>query len=410
MSIFINTKDQLIDTDFFDRRVKLGPPETLTSKQKTTLYIDAYKFIKTQLLASTRDVSTKELKKLVHKHYFDPINTVNTSPETRGAPTSPLLSKTLESYYEKQLEFLAHRSANLNKAYIQTFEFFLEVRNQTTTIRDINPMFLNEFVKWRYTFRKPNCSRKGEVSDATIKKEVNELKRCIEWAYLNEFIDIIPRVFATKYKLPLKGNVKPIIPLTIEQQLRLLKYTKERSEPHHDLLLFLLVTGIRRGELDTLTQDSFDLKSNTININQMSIGGSLKSGKTESAPRVIPMCRAIEQILKRGHLLAETYLRPLKCVKQVVVYQSPPSERLASFVSRLRKSSEFSYFNIHLLRHTFITNHLQAGEDLLKVSRIVGHKSISITSDRYGKYAQLQNSKVFIKHILSIEKYNFKTP
>lgn len=72
-------------------------------------------------------------------------------------------------------------TVHLNVAYNETLEYFLNIHFKGIFSTDkINREVVSQFVEWRYNYRKPNCSRKDEVSDATIQEEVAELRRCLE--------------------------------------------------------------------------------------------------------------------------------------------------------------------------------------------------------------------------------------
>ena len=65
-------------------------------------------------------------------------------------------------------------------------------------------------------------------------------------------------------------------------------------------------------------------------------------------------------------------------------------QRIRDLVARVRGRAKLpKHFTPHCLRHTYATLLLQRGEELLYVSRQLGHAQVSITADRYGKWLVL---------------------
>ncbi|MGZ3724448.1 MAG: tyrosine-type recombinase/integrase [Pseudobdellovibrio sp.] len=54
--------------------------------------------------------------------------------------------------------------------------------------------------------------------------------------------------------------------------------------------------------------------------------------------------------------------------------------------NKIREKIKFEkYWCNHILRHSFATNYLKAGGDMLKLQKILGHKSLKMTVDLYGQ-------------------------
>lgn len=379
--------NQLVDRDFFGRQIKIKAPERLATKGKQKRFIDVFKHLKAQLIImNSHTIPTKQLKELLTASYFNgaPLNLLE---EIKSPQSVIMVSELISRYKKNHLRNLQHKSKHLNIKYIETFEHFLETHKDLDNIHALSTSFANTFTEWRYRTRLGNSSKNKPISDATISKEWGELRRCFEWHSAQGDHCLELNIFKSSYKLPLTGVKKAITPLGIEAQLELLECLRQESPFFHDCILFLLSTGIRRGELNTLSPSSFDLESECIQINSISIGNSIRSGKTEAAPRIIPLSNTCRNLLERKHIFNENS-------------KVATSNRLSNYVSRKRATdSLFKNFNLHILRHSYITNILQAGKyPLVEVSKIVGHKSISLTSDRYGKYASFGSEKMKQKY------------
>ena len=64
--------------------------------------------------------------------------------------------------------------------------------------------------------------------------------------------------------------------------------------------------------------------------------------------------------------------------------------RLRRAMNAVLKRARLPHFTPHCLRHTYARVQLERGEELLYVSRQLGHASIGITADRYGQWARVR--------------------
>lgn len=404
MSIFINKNDQLIDKNFFGRRVKYKLPKWVKLQRDKTQFIQDHQIIKRWLTnRGCHDFTGKEMQFVVIE-YFEGTDDDKTNILKDGiyvaprpeAKTTPLVDY-IEEYQDHITKNATHKTKDLNLAYLDTWSIYANTQHPNRLkLEHIDIDLLYHFTNWRYDFRKPNCSRRGLVSDATIIKEVRELKKCLEWCYTKELCDHIPRIFQVKYKLPTRQIRKAVTPLDMDKQLLLLKHCRERETPVvHDLILFLMSTGMRIGELDVIDKSSFNLELGTLEIHSLSINNSISGGKTTSAPRVLPLTPTLIELYQRGHIFNDKR----KVGNLRLKMRGKKSERLQSTLKRRKRHTptevfpefdfDFEDFSFHQLRHSFVTNLLLAEEDVAKVSRMAGHASINITFDRYGKYANM---------------------
>lgn len=410
MSTFINANNQLTDKDFFGTKVVYKLPKSLSNKSEKNKFKTCHNTIKQLLTTSRGKIPTQELKELVSIYY-------NATPEQQSAilregipnhssePSTPSFSHLTHLYAQFIQDHKVHKTKYLNLNYLDTWNIFNQIHFKgDLTLENVNRDLLNQFVNWRHEFRKPNCSRSGLVSDATIHKEIQELKNCFEWCFSENLSNEVPRIFQVKYKAPTRGVRQEVIPLSVDEQKNLIEQMTQEDPFYHDYFLLLLITGLRVGEINKLSRDSFDLEEGTLTIHSLSIGNTIVGGKTEAAPRRLPLNPTLISIFERGHIFQSsktykigknTYDKPLKGKRD---------SRIQSFISARKEQGKLSKsFHLHQLRHTFVTNNLQAERSTLEVSRWAGHKSINITTDRYGKYLQLGIEKIRVKYVVHLE-------
>ena len=139
-----------------------------------------------------------------------------------------------------------------------------------------------------------------------------------------------------------------------------------------DMILFAVNTGLRQGELLLLTWSRVNLLRKTILITET------KNGK----PKTLPLNKFALDVLNNRS--------KVRSIKGDLVFfdqsgkKIHPNNLRASFYIVLRKVG-IEDFRWHDLRHTFATRLAQAGKDLYKISKLLGHKDITMTQ-RYAHH------------------------
>ena len=192
------------------------------------------------------------------------------------------------------------------------------------------------------------------VSPATINREMSCLKtfyvKAIEW----EKIETNPAAKIKKFKeLAKKDRI-----LTVAEMSRLI----DAASPDIRLALIIaLNTGMRRGEILSLQWKDVDLVKGYVHIPET------KSGK----PRDIPMNSLVFEALSERKQQGE-FLFPNTETKSHV------KDVKTAFKGACQRA-DIKGLRFHDLRHTAASKMIEAGIDLVTVSRILGHASIQMT-------------------------------
>lgn len=154
-------------------------------------------------------------------------------------------------------------------------------------------------------------------------------------------------------------------------------YKLENStNKYKDFFVFLLYTGLRRGEIAGLKWEDIDFKNNEIHVQRsmsfLNNQGSLKSTKT-GKNRIVPILDKTRQILERQS-------------KSTYVFNKQDGNHLTeSAIDRMHESilkDTGLNFKLHELRHTFCTILYYAGVSSIQASEIMGH-SLAVMQDIY---------------------------
>ncbi len=208
---------------------------------------------------------------------------------------------------------------------------------------------------------------------ATANRLIATLKHCIhkgqQWEMVTE--ETLKRVRQVKF---LPENNKRLRYLSKDECRILLNACNGNLKA---IVTFALNTGCRRGEILSLKWESIDLKHGFITLDRT------KNGDRRDIPisdALRPVLLGLTRRLDSPHVFFDPATgKPFKDVKR-------------SFHTACRRAG-IRDFKFHDLRHTFASHLVMAGVDITTVSKLLGHKSLTMTL-RYSHLApnHLQNA------------------
>jgi integrase len=215
---------------------------------------------------------------------------------------------------------------------------------------------------------------------ATVNRALAALKhmlgKAVEWGYLS-------------------ANPAKRVKLSKEENQRLRRLTDEEMEklfgaaPEHlrPILLCALHTGMRKGEILSLTWDRVDFQNGFIRVTRT------KSGKA----REVPMTPELTETLRRIKMsrLKEGNVAKLSEARRTYVFRSSrDSEHFdcrKAFDTACRKAG-LEDFHFHDLRHCFASWFMESGGDLYTLQGILGHAGPAMTQ-RYAHLSRGHNKR-----------------
>jgi integrase len=170
-----------------------------------------------------------------------------------------------------------------------------------------------------------------------------------------------------------------------------------RNTMLYPIAVVALGTGMRRGELCALRWQDVDLKVGTLQVKQSvektrADGLRFKEPKTRHGRRTISLApsvitclqehrtRQLEQRMKLG------LGKPAADALVFATYDGQPRspDSLGHKFSKALEDAGLPHVTLHTLRHTHASMLIKSGEDILTVSRRLGHASAAITLGEYG--------------------------
>lgn len=225
-------------------------------------------------------------------------------------------------------------------------------------------------------------------SPTTYNEHLKHFKACMRWAYREEIISdisFLERLPKLKEPTPQEKDAQKYL-----EKDELQKVLAGMKEKDWELLTrFLVLTGLRIGELIALTISDVDLSARNISITKTysTITNAISSTKTDSSRRdvyiqddLLPVCR---EIFDRRRSLKEKF-----GTKTDLFFPDIDGGYMqyAAYAKYLRENTERLIgraLSPHALRHTHVALLAENGISLEVISRRLGHSNSAITKEVY---------------------------
>lgn len=296
---------------------------------------------------------------------------------------------------------LFKKDFTLNDFSIKFFELYLNtVRAHVFKHRKahydlkIKPYFGNKLInsitqlqleEWQNSLLK-------KFSVASVVKYRSVFNSILEKAYINDLITSnpfkrvkSPTAATKKFKKLDEQENDSIHPFNKDEIFKILNNT---SGNLHYFIFIMFYTGIRPGELISLTWNDIDFEKRRIAVDKTIFQGKVGNVKTQSSVRYVDILPPLYEKLLELKEITYSY-------KYLIVNNSKKSfyshcilnTRFKAILNKLG----IQYRSIYNLRHTFASHmisNIKNGVDILWVSKMLGHKDITVTLRVYAKYIQ----------------------
>lgn len=285
------------------------------------------------------------------------------------------------NYIEEFIKYLKVIKKDSNYTLINYKNDLLELYDFYTDLLNIDETIVKEYLEYLYS---KNLNRNS------ISRKLSAIRSFYNYLLKENIIKIN---HFKEISNPKKAKTLPKYAKDNDLEKMFASFNKEKPlDQRNSLILEMLyATGIRVSELTNIKLNDIDKHNNSIKI--------LGKGSKERIVFYGSFCEdALNLYLKDGRakLLKKNndYLFLNKNGKKL-------SERyIREIINKTVKNCEINYhISPHTLRHTFATDMLNAGADLMSVKELLGHSTINTTSI----YTHVSNEQ--IKKI-----YNFAHP
>lgn len=232
------------------------------------------------------------------------------------------------------------------------------------------------------------------LSSSTIHKHYNALSGIFKHAIKKEIINKNPLDKVDRPSVTYKES--QVYNATEEKQL--LKLLENEKNKQQTLIVKVaLKTGMRKGEILALQWEDVDFSTNTIHVRHSlsytkANGYQLKEPKTKGSNRDLGVPIKLMNELKKHIYKKKTDRMEADELwrggEYYFVFSSDLGKPLlpsvpTQWLDRFLKRNGFKKITFHSLRHTFATGLVNRGGNINKISKFLGHSSISMTVDTY---------------------------
>jgi len=227
----------------------------------------------------------------------------------------------------------------------------------------------------------------------TVQKYRSILYSILEKAVDNDIIikNPLSKVTSPKLLKNFRNQEENVDPFT-EDELNTI--IKEANGYMKNFIRFMYATGIRPGEIIALQWDDIDFDRKIIKIYKTRMRDKEGDTKTLASTREVDLLPLAENALKDqkqitgndGYIFVNSSKNPFYSHDIIGV----------NFQKLLAKCSVQARV-LYNLRHTFASQLISKGADIVWVSRMLGHKDVSITLKVYTKFIEEDDEKRFKK-------------
>ena len=305
------------------------------------------------------------------------------------------MSTTVLSAIESYSYTVLSLSPETQKWYLQKLKVFGEwCKAQDITLETLKPLHLRQFAEYLKTRINPRTGK--PITTYTQHGYFQVIKTFIKWCTDEEDFEECVNDKLLKKVPKIKVDIKVIEVFTDDHIRALFEATKKEETEwlavrDRAILSCLFDTGMRASELINLTLEHVHLSKHDV---YLKIYG--KGNKWREVPLGLSACAALHKYIHR--------YRPKVKHQEVFLNRAGDPLTLSGLVQLIPRLGRWGHVkgvrcSCHTARHTFALNYLKNGGDIFKLSRLLGHTSVTVT-ENYLRAFQAKDTRTGGKSVL----------
>ena len=279
------------------------------------------------------------------------------------------------------VESKSTKEASTWRGYKRVCEGHLLPIFEKVEIQDLHPAMLRKWI------RSLNCTTK------TVANILTPLRAIIDQALVDQYIKenplnsiIVDKLLNKETK---KSDYKPD-PFSIDEINDILN----TSEGQVRLLFqFAFFTGLRISELIGLRWEDIDWKNKLINVEETVVAKESKGPKTDAGVRdVLILPPALEALEQQKQYTLSLKGRVFHNPQSNKPWETSQQVRRTQWMHILKKA-KVRYRNTYQTRHTYASMMLSQGENIMWVSKQMGHVDVEMVIKTYGRWIPDQSAQ-----------------
>lgn len=340
----------------------------------------------TKLKATQENLKT--IKKDIIPDIFTGLGKKPILEEIEEENRTSILEEVAQEYFELQKTEIREHTLNRN---IMHYNKHIAPHFGKREMKSITP---KEIKKWQNKLLQ-------KYKHLTVQKFRSILFSIYESAKNDDIVNKNPLEKVTAPKAQKNRPIEELNPFT-ETELNLI--ISKADGYIKNFIQLMASTGIRPGELIALKWTDIDFDRKIINVEKTRVKAKDVLTKTKASNRYVDMLNTAEDALKKqfeitkgnGYIFLNQSNKPFYS-----------HDVIALRFRKLLKQSGVKARPLYNLRHTFTSQLISKGADITWVSKMLGHKDVSITLMIYTKFIK-ENDDIRFKKIAQIDKFMVK--
>ncbi len=289
-------------------------------------------------------------------------------------------------YYKEWLcDWLEHyeKPTAKNKTYnryAEIVEKHLIPKLGENDVNEITPLLVQRYIS--ELLQSGNLKTGKALSANSVNSIITVIQNSLQTAYR---LGIVENYEMDKLKRP-KVSERQVVCFSQAEQKCIENAVMNDKREKMKGIIICLYTGLRIGELLALEWSDIDFAGGEVRISKSCHDGKDENGnycrvtdapKTNTSRRIVPLAKPIIRLLKEMKKKSQSRYVISVGTEGVTVRSYQRSFEL------LLKKIKMPHRGFHALRHTFATRAIECGMDVKTLSEVLGHKSPTITLNRY---------------------------